>query len=200
MDVSAQVAQVREFYKSLLEDKYDNPESRLRDLEQLEQVGLRFADRGAMLADLALDPPDFTEDPSTAPQRDEDYLVLSTIHSAKGLEWDAVYVLSASDGNIPSDMSADSPEQIEEERRLFYVALTRAKRWLYVCFPMRSLRPVRGKSGSQYGYAQLTRFLTAKAKGQFDLRVAYVEEEDWDEGLGESDGASRIRARGRRML
>ena len=68
---------------------------------------------------------------------DDDYLVLSTIHSAKGLEWDAVYVIHAADGNIPSDMATKMPEEIEEERRLFYVALTRAKNWLYVCYPLR---------------------------------------------------------------
>ena len=76
---------------------------------------------------------------------DDDYLVLSTIHSAKGLEWDAVYVIHAADGNIPSDMATKNPEEIEEERRLFYVALTRAKNWLYVCYPLALLlaRPQR---------------------------------------------------------
>ena len=192
-DVSSQVGKAREFYKPLLAEKYDNPEPRLRDLEQLEQLALRFADRGALLADIALDPPDAPEDLSGSPQRDEDYLVLSTIHSAKGLEWDAVYVLSASDGNIPSDMATESPEQIEEERRLFYVALTRARHWLYVLFPQKSLRRSRSAAGGQYGFAQLTRFITREAKRQFEGRVAYPRDDGGDPDLGQSDGAQRIR-------
>ncbi len=90
-----------------------------------------------MLADITLDPPNSTQDLAGPPVLDEDYLVLSTIHSAKGLEWDAVYVIHAADGNIPSDMATGSAEGIEEERRLFYVALTRAKRHLCVLWPMR---------------------------------------------------------------
>jgi len=82
-----------------------------------------------MLSDLALDPPNNTQDLAGPPLREEDYLILSTIHSAKGCEWDCVYVIHAADGNIPSDMATASDEQIEEERRLFYVALTRAPRF-----------------------------------------------------------------------
>ena len=83
--------------------------------------------------EMALDPPNSTQDLAGPPVLDDDYLVLSTIHSAKGLEWDAVYVIHAADGNIPSDMSTgDTADGMEEERRLFYVALTRAKTWLYV--------------------------------------------------------------------
>ena len=84
---------------------------------------------------------------------------LSTIHSAKGLEWDAVYVIHAADGNIPSDMATKNPEEIEEERRLFYVALTRAKNWLYVCYPLRYYWPGRG---DHHSFAQRTRFLPNK--------------------------------------
>ena len=85
------------------------------------------------------------------PLLDEDYLVLSTIHSAKGLEWDAVYVIHAADGNIPSDMATGDAEQIDEERRLFYVALTRAKDHLYVCYPLRYYHVARGPRGGEYG-------------------------------------------------
>ena len=93
-----------------------------------------------MLMEIALDPPSSTQDLAGPPYLDDDFLVLSTIHSAKGLEWDAVYVIHAADGNIPSDMATGGPEEIEEERRLFYVALTRAKNWLYVCCPLRYYR------------------------------------------------------------
>jgi DNA helicase-2/ATP-dependent DNA helicase PcrA len=94
--------------------------------------------------EMALDPPNSTQDFAGPPLLDDDYLVLSTIHSAKGLEWDAVFVIHAADGNIPSDMATKDTESIEEELRLFYVALTRAKSWLYVLCPMRyyhSFRP-----------------------------------------------------------
>ena len=106
-----------------------------------------------MLTELTLDPPNSTSDLAGPPHLDDDYLILSTIHSAKGLEWDAVYVIHASDGNIPSDMATKNPVQIEEERRLFYVALTRAKNQLYVCIPMRYHFP---GPMSQYGFGQRT--------------------------------------------
>lgn len=110
-----------------------------------------------MLLELTLDPPSSTQDLAGPPHLDDDYLVLSTIHSAKGLEWDAVYVIHAADGNIPSDMATKNPEEIEEERRLFYVALTRAKNWLYVCYPLRYYHSF--YKSDQHGYAQRTRFL-----------------------------------------
>ena len=90
-----------------------------------------------MLTDLDARPARGTQDLAGPPLREEDYLILSTIHSAKGCEWDAVYVIHAADGNIPSDMATGSAEEIEEERRLFYVALTRAKDFLEVCFPLK---------------------------------------------------------------
>ena len=113
-----------------------------------------------------LDPPSSTQDLAGAPQLDDDYLILSTIHSAKGLEWDCVYVIHAADGNIPSDMSTGTPEGVEEELRLFYVALTRAKRWLYVCCPLRYYHS-RGGFGDSHGYAQLTRFLAKPGRRLF---------------------------------
>jgi len=156
--VSAEVHQVRKFYAPLLEQKYDHAQSRLRDLAQLEQIGVKFPDRATFLAEITLDPPSSTQELAADPHRDEEFLILSTIHSAKGLEWDAVYVIHAADGNIPSDMSTESPEEIEEERRLFYVALTRARDWLYVCHPQRCYFYGRYR-GDAHSYAQLTRFL-----------------------------------------
>jgi DNA helicase-2/ATP-dependent DNA helicase PcrA len=124
-----------------------------------------------MLADITLDPPSSTQDLAGPPLLDEDYLILSTIHSAKGLEWDCVYVIHAADGNIPSDMSTGSPEGIEEERRLFYVALTRSKRWLYVCYPLRYYHSG-GRFASNYGYAQVSRFLPPRVVQCFQRTVA----------------------------
>ena len=96
---------MRKFYAPLLEAKYDHAEPRLRDLEQLELIASRYRSRPRMLLEMTLDPPSSTQDLAGPPQLDDDYLVLSTIHSAKGLEWDAVYVIHAADGNIPSDMA-----------------------------------------------------------------------------------------------
>src|SRR5690606_29907308 len=112
----------------------------------------------------------------------EDYLVLSTIHSAKGLEWDVVYVMHASDGCIPSDLATKNPEEIDEERRLFYVALTRAKDWLYVTHPLRYYFAARGPASDLYGYAQLTRFITPEVAMHLERRAAATigEEPDWE--------------------
>ena len=155
-DLPAQLHRVRNFYAPLLEAKYDHVEPRLRDLEQLEVIASRYRSRQRMLLEMTLDPPNSTQDLAGAAILDDDYLVLSTIHSAKGLEWDAVYVIHAADGNIPSDMSTKNADEIEEERRLFYVALTRAKNWLYVCYPLRYYWP--GRS-DRHTFAQRTRFL-----------------------------------------
>jgi DNA helicase-2/ATP-dependent DNA helicase PcrA len=115
---------------------------------------------------MALDPPSWAEELAGPPVLDEDYLILSTVHSAKGLEWDAVYVIHAADGNFPSDMSTGSVEEIEEERRLFYVACTRAKDWLYVCFPLRYYKSPWNHTDA-HGYAQLTRFLADGPRSAF---------------------------------
>ncbi len=155
-DLPTQLNRVRKFYTPLLEAKYDHVEPRLRDLEQLEVIASRYRSRHRMLLEMTLDPPSSTQDLAGPPVLDDDYLVLSTIHSSKGLEWDAVYIIHAADGNIPSDMATKNPEEIEEERRLFYVALTRAKNWLYVCYPLRCYWP--GRS-DHHSFAQRTRFL-----------------------------------------
>lgn len=182
-DLPRQVHRVRTFYTPLLEECYDNPQPRARDLEQVEQIASRYRDRRNMLADITLDPPASTQDLAGPPLLDDDYLVLSTIHSAKGLEWDCVYVIHASDGNIPSDMATGSPEQIDEERRLFYVALTRAKRWLYVCCPLRYYHS-RGNFGDSYGYAQLTRFLPSRVVRCFERTVSTVDAESESDPSG----------------
>jgi DNA helicase-2/ATP-dependent DNA helicase PcrA len=167
LPLSEQISAVRRFYGPILERRYEQPQIRARDLEQLEQISSNFASRGAMLAELALDPPSSTQDLAGPPLMEEDYLILSTIHSAKGCEWDAVYIIHASDGNIPSDMATGSPEQIEEERRLLYVAMTRARDFLEVCFPLKYYRG-KWKMGDRHSYAQLTRFVPQTITDRFE--------------------------------
>ncbi len=184
-DLPAQVNRVRKFYGPLMETKYDRIEPRLRDLEQIELIASRYPGRRQMLLELTLDPPSSTQDLAGPPLLDDDYLVLSTIHSAKGLEWDVVYVIHAADGNIPSDMATRNPLEIEEELRLFYVALTRAKNHLYVCYP---LRYYHSRYGDQHSYAQLTRFLPNHVLTCFAQRVTGP---DGEEAEGDdSDSAS----------
>jgi DNA helicase II / ATP-dependent DNA helicase PcrA len=167
MPLPEQVAAMKRFYTPILEKRYDQAHLRKRDLDQLEQISGNFRSRSQMLSDLTLDPPTSTQDLAGPPLREEDYLILSTIHSAKGCEWDVVYVLHAADGNIPSDMSTGSDDEIEEERRLFYVALTRARDFLTVCFPLRYYRKKHGM-GDQHSYAQLTRFLPDTILDRFE--------------------------------
>jgi DNA helicase-2/ATP-dependent DNA helicase PcrA len=180
-DLPTQLGRVRKFYAPLLEAKYDNVEPRQRDLEQLELIASRYRSRPRMLLELTLDPPNSTQDFAGPAELDDDYLNLSTIHSAKGLEWDAVYVIHAADGNIPSDMAVKNPAEIEEERRLFYVALTRAKNWLYVCHPLRYYLP--GRS-DHHTFSQRTRFLPDTLLPRFEQCVTdtlSVDDDDFDE-------------------
>ena len=130
-----QVGLVREWYKPQLERIYDAAFSRFGDLEQLDHLSAQHASRERFLTELTLDPPSVTGDQSGAASKDEDYVILSTIHSAKGQEWDIVYVLNVADGNFPSEFSTGKPELIEEERRLLYVAMTRARNELHLCAP-----------------------------------------------------------------
>jgi len=165
-DVAAQLHAARAFYAPLCAERYDASPARLADLEQLEMLGSRFSDRSRFLTDLTLDAPQWTGDFAGPPLLDDDYLVLSTMHSAKGLEFDVVYVIHAADGNIPSDMATGSPAEIEEERRLFYVACTRARDVLYVTHPLRYYHAGRGRTDS-YGYAQRTRFIPDRLRPLF---------------------------------
>jgi len=194
-DLPAQVHRVRKFYTPILETKYDNATPRLRDLEQLEQIASRYRSRRRMLQEITLDPPSSTQDLAGPPHLDDDYLVLSTIHSAKGLEWDAVYVIHAADGNIPSDMATKNPEEIEEERRLFYVALTRAKNWLYVFYPLRYFYYRPGAS-DRHSFAQRTRFLPDDVVESFEQHVTDTYGEDDDVSFGTTSRNVSRRTRG----
>jgi DNA helicase-2/ATP-dependent DNA helicase PcrA len=134
---SGQIEQVKNWYQPHFERIYDANPSREKDLEQLVQMAQKFPSREKFLSELALNPPDITSDEAEDPFLDEDYLILSTIHSAKGQEWKVVYILNVADGWIPSDMAVGDEEQIEEERRLLYVAMTRAKDHLHLSYPSR---------------------------------------------------------------
>jgi DNA helicase-2/ATP-dependent DNA helicase PcrA len=111
---TGQVVLVREWYQPQLERLYDYAAARAGDLDQLEQIAAGYLTRERFLTDPTLDPPDGSGAEAGRPQVDEDYLILSTIHSAKGQEWDAVFILNLVDDCIPSDMASGKPEQIDE--------------------------------------------------------------------------------------
>jgi DNA helicase-2/ATP-dependent DNA helicase PcrA len=142
---------------------------RAGDLDQLQRIALSYPSRARFLTDLALDPTSATSDEAGTPRLDEDYLILSTIHSAKGQEWKAVFVLNVVDGCIPSDMATGTTEEIEEERRLLYVAMTRAKDQLALVVPQRFYVHHQAKRGDRHLYASRTRFIPAAIAGQFEL-------------------------------
>jgi DNA helicase-2/ATP-dependent DNA helicase PcrA len=153
---AGQLERIRAYLEPVLVRKYESPGARMADLEQLTLLAQGYEARGRFLAEITLDPPASSSDLASPPLLDEDYLVLTTIHSAKGLEWDVVHVIHASDGNIPSDMATGDEDEIEEERRLLYVALTRARRSLHVTFPQRFHHTIRRE---RYSTALVSRFL-----------------------------------------
>ncbi|WP_341677996.1 ATP-dependent helicase [Niveibacterium sp. SC-1] len=170
--------QVRRWYEPQLERKYEDAEIRAADLLQMEKIAAGFPSRERFLTELTLDPPDATSDESGVPLLDEDYLILSTIHSAKGQEWDSVSVLNVVDGCIPSDMATGSKEEIEEERRLLYVAMTRAKDALQLVVPQRFYVTQQSGGGDRHIYAQRTRFIPTPVLSLFKDRVWPVAQGD----------------------
>ncbi|MDX2092041.1 MAG: 3'-5' exonuclease [Kofleriaceae bacterium] len=152
-----QLGRLRAFYEPLLVEKYDAAEARLGDLAQLEAG--THPSRAAFLDDLSLDPPSATGDFAGPPLLDEDWLILSTIHSAKGQEWRAVFVLDVIDGRIPSDLAVGAPDQIDEERRLLYVAMTRARDHLHLVQPLRMFVEKQHRHGDRHVLAPRTRFI-----------------------------------------
>jgi len=131
-----QVSQVYDYYLPILKDQYDDYPKRMRDLEHLYTMAERYHRLEEFLSDLALEPPDQSVADVEAMGRDDERLVLSTIHSAKGLEWQCVFVIWVVDGRFPSAYAFLTEDELEEERRLFYVAVTRAKRHLYLTYPI----------------------------------------------------------------
>ncbi|HEX2543106.1 MAG TPA: ATP-dependent helicase [Caldimonas sp.] len=163
-----ELAGVERWYRPLLDVRHDDATVRAADIAQLARLASGHASRERFLTELALDPPAATSDECGPPGRDEDYLILSTIHSAKGQEWSAVSVLNVVDGCLPSDMAAGSVAEIEEERRLLYVAMTRARQHLHLLVPQRFYVTYQPASGARHMYAGISRFLPEAVQDLFE--------------------------------
>lgn len=166
----AQIERVRQWLDPVIRRKRRGAAARLADLDQLQAAAGVASDLASFLTELTLDPPSSTSELAGPPSRDDDVLTLSTIHSAKGGEWDVVHVLALADGCLPSDLSTGDVDSIEEERRLLYVAMTRARDHLYAYFPLRFHYARRGR-GDRHGYAQRSRFLTPAVLAGMDQQT-----------------------------
>jgi len=167
----ADIERARLWYEPHLERLHDDAQLRRADLVQLEQIAAGYPSRQRFLTELTLDPPDATTDNAVPLLLDEDYLILSTIHSAKGQEWKSVYLLNAIDGAIPSDLAAGTTAELEEERRLLYVAMTRAEDTLDIIVPQRCYVVQQRRNGDRHLYAQRTRFIPEKLLVHFQPRL-----------------------------
>ncbi|MCC8937547.1 ATP-dependent helicase [Bradyrhizobium sp. Arg68] len=162
------IERARLWYEPHLDRIHEDSEVRRADLIQLEQIASGYPSRERFLTELTLDPPDATSDQAGVPLLDEDYLILSTIHSAKGQEWKSVYVLNVVDGCMPSDLGAGTSAELEEERRLLYVAMTRAKDDLHLMVPQRFFVHGQPAKGDRHMYASRTRFIPERLLPMFE--------------------------------
>lgn len=167
----SEIETVRSWFQPHFEARYPDASVRAGDLDQLVQIARQYPTRERFLTELTLDPPEATSDEAGPPLLDEDYLILSTIHSAKGQEWGAVFVLNTVDGCIPSDMSTGRTDEIEEERRLLYVAMTRAKDALDLIVPQRFYVHQQARNGDRHLYASRTRFIPDAIADHFERVV-----------------------------
>jgi DNA helicase-2/ATP-dependent DNA helicase PcrA len=167
----ADLERARLWYEPHLDRIHEDSETRRADLIQLEQIASGYPSRERFLTELTLDPPDATSDQAGVPLLDEDYLILSTIHSAKGQEWKSVFVLNVVDGCMPSDLGAGTSAELEEERRLLYVAMTRAKDELHLIVPQRFFTHGQHAKGDRHVYASRTRFIPDRLLGLFEKTV-----------------------------
>jgi DNA helicase-2/ATP-dependent DNA helicase PcrA len=165
---AVQVERLKRALEPLIRGAYPDGETRLVDLEQLVGAATAAPTLERFVAEFVLDPPLSSADYAGRPALDEDYLILSTIHSAKGLEWEDVHVIHASDGNIPADLALSTTEGLEEERRLFYVALTRARHSLAVYVPLRYYHRPRARDDA-HGLGKPSRFLTERLQALCDI-------------------------------
>ena len=154
--VGRDLARIRAVYDDILRERYDRVEPRLADLDQLQVIAGGYPARGAFLSALALEPPQATQDLAGGTTDEDDALILSTVHSAKGKEWDAVFLIWAVDGFFPMARAMNDADELEEERRLMYVAMTRARDHLAVTYPLNSYG---SRRGADYSIDQMTRFL-----------------------------------------
>jgi DNA helicase-2/ATP-dependent DNA helicase PcrA len=176
----AEMDLVTRWYEPHLQRIYEDAFVRQRDIAELQQIAATYPSRERFLTELALDPPAATSDEADTPGRDDDYLVLSTIHSAKGQEWKTVQVLNVVDGCIPSDLASGTSDEIEEERRLLYVAMTRAKDHLHLIVPQRFYVHAQAAHGDRHVYASRTRFIPEAIAGFFEACV-------WPEAVAAGD-------------
>jgi DNA helicase II / ATP-dependent DNA helicase PcrA len=192
------VERVRRWYEPHLSRIYEDAAARQADLVQLEQVATGYASRERFLTELTLDPPDATSDEAGVPLRDEDYLILSTIHSAKGQEWNLVFILNGVDGCIPSDLGTGTTAEIEEERRLLYVAMTRAKNRLQLIMPQRFFTHGQSPRGDRHVYTSRTRFIPDNLLHHFEWQAwpstPKLHRDQDGRGISTVDVKSRLRA------
>lgn len=173
-DWPAAVGRAAAWYRPQLERLHEDAAVRWSDLLTLERLASAQPSMERFVTELTLDPPEATSDEAGPPHRDDDYLILSTMHSAKGQEWTAVYLLNVVDGCIPSDMSTGRADEIEEERRLLHVAMTRARRHLALVMPQRFHVTQQRSLGDLHLYAGPSRFIPPTLAGHFDLLSATV--------------------------
>ena len=183
----ADMALATDWFEPHLERLYDDAHARKGDLAQLKSIAATFPNRERFLTELTLDPPSATSDHAGAPHKDEDYLILSTIHSAKGQEWKTVHVLNLVDGCIPSDLGTGTREELEEERRLLYVAMTRARDELHLMVPQRFYVHQQSAMGDRHVYALRSRFIPAGILPQFEERT-------WPPAIAHAAGATAPQA------
>ena len=186
----ADLERARLWYAPHLDRIHEDAETRRADLVQLEQIASGYASRERFLTELTLDPPDATSDQAGVPLLDEDYLILSTIHSAKGQEWKSVYVLNVVDGCMPSDLGTGTTAEIEEERRLLYVAMTRARDDLHLLVPQRFFTHGQPAKGDRHVYASRSRFIP-------DRLLTLFEKTSWP--LAATGAAARPASNGPRI-
>jgi DNA helicase II / ATP-dependent DNA helicase PcrA len=192
-----QVSLVRKWYEPHLQRIHDAASVRMGDVEQLERLSGQYGSRERFLTELTLDPPQASGDLAGPPLLDEDYLILSTIHSAKGQEWDSVYVLNVADGNFPSEFAGGKPERVEEERRLLYVAMTRAKQDLHLVAPLKYYVTQQPPTGDRHVYGARSRFFTQAVMGELEAATWPMQREgrpDTANATATIDVAGRMRA------
>jgi DNA helicase-2/ATP-dependent DNA helicase PcrA len=156
------------WYEAQMQRLFDDAHIRAADIQQLARIAATYANQERFLTELTLEPPQATSDEAGVPLLDEDYLILSTIHSSKGREWTAVTLLNAVDGCLPSDLATGDAAQIEEERRLLYVAMTRARDDLDIIVPQRFHIGAQSAVGDRHVYAIRSRFLTQPTLAHFE--------------------------------
>jgi ATP-dependent DNA helicase UvrD/PcrA len=193
-----QINMIREWYKPHMERLYDHVHTRIGDLDQLELLSSQYQTRERFITELTLDPPHATSDLAGQPMLDEDYLVISTIHSAKGMEWDNVFILNVVDGSFPSEFATGKADLIEEERRLLYVAMTRARNELNCVVPLRFQITSQPKTSDGHVYGGRSRFMTEKLMKCFDEQTFQgsnvdVKIDAATEDSGTIDVASRLK-------